>query len=300
MRRAGDHAGEDRRRRRPAAGFTLLELVLAMLVLALLVGMVFMTAQTSLALGAEVVRKQNEEMLKSAFFDLLNRHFASIPGNAVFDLKAQDAGSHFLSDMTFQKVPMAFTWGGTEQVAAALQLSTVRRRDGFLSIVLRFYEEEILQDSGGQKVGAPLVKPFAEIVLLDDVRLFQWRVLDGRTMEWQDDWDIRGRLPLQVELLVAFGQHGEVIRQIFWLPPKANPEVVLRQLAQQPPAGAVPAPGTGTNTGTGTGTGAGTGTAPGTGGNVKLNIPPGNPVGVGGGGGGGGGGRPPRTRGGGR
>ncbi len=119
-----------RRNKSAAAGFSLLELVLAMLVLSLLVGMVFMTASTSLALGAGVVRKQNEEMLKSAFFDLLNRHFASIPGNAVFDLKAQDSGSHFTSDMTFQKVPLAFTWGGTEQVAAALQLSTVRRRDG--------------------------------------------------------------------------------------------------------------------------------------------------------------------------
>jgi len=171
-------------------------------------------------------------MLKSAFFDLLNRHFASLPGNAVFDLKAQDSGSHYTSDMTFQKVPLAFTWGGAEQVAAALQLSTVRRRGGFLSIVLRFFEDEILQDSGGQKVGAPLVKPFAEIVLLDDVRLCEWRVLDGQTMEWGYDWDIRGRMPLQVELLIAFGQNGEVIRQVFWLPPKANPEVVLRQLTQ--------------------------------------------------------------------
>ena len=49
------------RGRGPSAGFSLLELVLAMLVFSLLIGMVFTTARTSLQLSNEVIRSQNED-----------------------------------------------------------------------------------------------------------------------------------------------------------------------------------------------------------------------------------------------
>ena len=90
-------------------GFTLLELVIAMGLLAILVGMVFTTARTSLALGNTIVETQNEEMLHQAFFELLNRRFTSLPGNTRFDLKVQDSGSHYISDLTLQNVPLSFS-----------------------------------------------------------------------------------------------------------------------------------------------------------------------------------------------
>ena len=51
-------------------------------------------------------------------------------------------------------------------------------------------------------------------------------------MEWQFDWDMQGRLPLQIELTLAIGAKGEEIRQVFWVPPKQNPEVLMRQMQQ--------------------------------------------------------------------
>jgi prepilin-type N-terminal cleavage/methylation domain-containing protein len=218
---------------RPARrrGFTLLELVLAMLVMALLAGMIFGTATANMELSNTVVKRQNEESVKTAFFELLNNRLGSLPGNTRMELKSNDAGSHYLSDLTLQNVPLAFSWGGAEKVAKAVQLSTVQRRDGFLDIVLRYYEEEILQDSDNQQTNAS-VEPFAEVVLLEDVRTFEWRVLDGRTMEWNYDWDLVGRLPLQMELTIALGAEGDFIRQIFWITPKQDPEVMMRQLQQ--------------------------------------------------------------------
>lgn len=213
-------------------GFTLLELVLAMLILALLVGMIFGSATANLELSSTVIRNQNENSEKTAFFELLSRRLESLPGNARLELISNDTGTHYLSDLTLQNVPLAFTWGGTEQVAKAVQISTVKRRDNYLDIVLRYYEEEILQDSDNAQTNLDN-EPFAEVVLLEDVRLFEWRLLDGRTMDWQYDWDLVGRLPLQMELTIAFGSEGEVIRQIFWITPKQDPEVMMRQLQQQ-------------------------------------------------------------------
>jgi prepilin-type N-terminal cleavage/methylation domain-containing protein len=216
------------------SGFTLLELVMAMLLLTILIGMVFGIARTSLALGNTVVKSQNEEMLHQAFFGLLGQRFSALPGNTRLDLKVQNTSGQYLSDLTLQNVPLSFTWGGQPRIAKAVQLSTVRRRSGFLSIVLRYYENEVLPGSAALEGGKSQLDtaPFAEVELLDDVAFFEWRVLDGRSMEWQYDWDVQGRLPLQLELTLAFGAKGEEMRHIFWIAPKQNPEVVLRQLLQ--------------------------------------------------------------------
>lgn len=215
------------------SGFTLLELVISMLLLTIIVGMVFGVARTSLALGNTIVRTQNEEMERQAFVELLSQRFSALPGNTRLDLKVEDSGAHYLSDLTLQNVPMSFTWGGQERIAKAVQLSTVKKRSGFLDIVLRYYENEILEGSESTFGSSVLDKePFAEIVLLEDVAYFEWRVLDGRLLEWQYDWEIQGRLPLQLELTMAIGAKGEEIRQVFWLPPKQNPEIAMRQLGQ--------------------------------------------------------------------
>ena len=219
-------------------GFTLLELVLALLVLSLLIGMVFYTFSANIQLGNTIAENQNEESERNAFLDMMKKLFGTLPGNTRMELVSKDAGRQYLSDLTLQNVPMAFTWGNTEKIAKAVQISTVQRRDGYLDIVLKYYEEEILQDSDNQQVNQD-VKPFAELVLLEDVRTFEWVVLDGRTMEPAYDWDLVGRLPLQMELTIAFGAQGDFMKQTFWIPPKQDPEVMMRQLQQQ---GAQPTP----------------------------------------------------------
>jgi len=242
------------------AGFTLLELVIALGLLSIIVGMVFGIARTSLSLGNTIVRTQNEEMERQAFMDLLGQRFSALPGNTRLELKSEESGGRYLSDLTLQNVPLSFTWGGEERIAKAVQLSTVRRRSGFIDIVLRYYENEILEGSESTFGASALSKePFAEIVLLTDVAYFEWRALDGRALEWQYDWEVQGRLPLQLELVMAIGAKGEEMRQVFWLPPKQNPEVMMRQLAQ-PGANEVP----------------GGGGAPGAGGGITVPIPGGS------------------------
>lgn len=218
-------------------GFTLLETVISFALFALLIGMVMGLASQNIGLGRDVVDKQNEVSTQEAFIQFLGRQFSAIPGNARIELTSEDNGAQYLSDLTIQNVPLSFNWGSTERVAKAIQLSTERRRDGLLDIVIRYYEDEILEatEELGDISDSLDNEPFAEVVLLEDVYAFEWQVLDGRTMEWQYDWDLVGRLPLQMELVYATNR-DEVetpIRQIFWITPKQNPEVMMRQLQQQ-------------------------------------------------------------------
>ena len=215
------------------SGFTMLEVVIALGLMAILIGMIFSTARSSLLLGNRIVETQNEEMLNQAFFELLHQRFSSLPGNTRLQLKADDAGSHYLSDLTLQNVPLSFTWGGQARTAKAVQISTVKKRSNNVDIVLRYYENEILEDSASTaKKSAGENKPFAEIVLLSEVTRFEWRVLDERSMEWDYDWDFQGRLPLQLELTMVKNAKDEEIREIFWIPAKVNPQTRINQTMQ--------------------------------------------------------------------
>lgn len=220
-------------------GFTLLELVISLGLIALLFGMVFATSRAALQLGNNIVKTQNEEMLHQAFFDLLEKRFSTLPGNTRFDLKVTDTATHYLSDLTLENVPLSFTWGNQERTAQAVQLSTVMRRSGYLDIVLRYYENPIIETTSTSSSGSGFRSfsaeetPFAEIVLLTDVRYFEWRVLDPTKIEYEYEWEESVKLPIHLELTMAFGAEGEPIRHIFWLPPKQNPEVFMRQLQLQ-------------------------------------------------------------------
>ena len=197
--------------------------------------MIFTTSYSTLALGNNVVKTQNEEMLHQAFFDFLENSLSALPGNTRMELTTTDSGTHYLTDLTLQNVPLTFTWGGEERTAKAIRLSTVKKRSGFIDIVLSYYENEIIEEDSSRSGGTSSrsdEKPFAEIVLLTDVAYFEWRLLDGRTMEYQYEWDLPGRLPLQMELICAFGADGGEIRHVFWIPPRQNPEVFMRQLQQ--------------------------------------------------------------------
>lgn len=219
-------------------GFTLLEVVVSIGLLAMLIAMAMTLASQNIALGRVTVEKQAEVSVDQAFMELLSRQFSSLPGNARLELTSEDVGRRYLSNLTLQNVPMTFTWGGEERVAKAVRITTVPRRGDTVNVVLQYFETEILEGTteSGEPVRVDDAEPFAEVVLLEDVFIFEWEVLDGRTLEWFYDWDLVGRLPLQLRLSYVphpgMDVQTDTIRHIFWITPKQNPEVVMRQMQQ--------------------------------------------------------------------
>lgn len=226
-------------------GFTLLEVVIALGLMGMLVGMIFRVARSSMQLSQTVVEEQSATMERSAFFNLLKHHFEQIPGNAVLRLESYDSRggstSRSLFTLTFQNVPMSFNWGETPMTAEAIELATVEQRDGFVDVVLRFYDEKILEDS--TSTGNDDVEPVAVITLVEDLWMCDCEVVDGRTLEYLTEWDNNGQLPLQVRFYCRFDPTADIVQQTFWVVPKQNPEVVFRQIMQQNPAGPEVAPG---------------------------------------------------------
>lgn len=229
-----DASTNHRIRNAVCGGYLLLEVVLALGVASLVIGAVFSLASGALSISETIAEEGRDQIAHETFLSFIGRNFEKLPGNAVLDLKSEDSGSHYVSDMTFQNVPTSFGWAGQTISAEAVQLSAVLRRDGDLDVVLRYYEEPVLDDS--DSTADVNAEPIAEITLLRDVWRFEWRVLDGRTMEWDYEWDIRGRMPLQLELNVVFHRNGDEVVHYFWIPPKTNPETILAS-QRRPAAG---------------------------------------------------------------
>lgn len=223
------------RRLRARGGYLLLEVVLALGVAVLVLSGVFALAAGALSISETIADEGRAQISQETFLTFLEKNFEELPGNAVVDLKAKDHGSHFLSEITFQNVPISFSWAGQTLSPEAIQLATVLRADGTLDIVLRYFDEEILDETADSP--ALQADPVAEIVLLRNVWRFEWRVLDGRTMEWDYEWDIRGRMPLQLELNAVFHRDGEEVVHYFWIPPKVNPETIINSNNRLPGGG---------------------------------------------------------------
>ena len=224
--------------RRQRRGVLLLEAVLALAIAGMLLVSIMWIVDGALDMSNGMAEDGRQHMTQEAFLTFLSRNFNQLPGNAEVQLERQDAGTHFLSDLTFQNVPTSFSWSGQAISAEAVQISTVPTRSGDLDIVLRYYEEAILDDSDSTaNVNA---EPVAEIVLLRDVFWFEWWARDGRSLDYTEIWDVRGRLPVQLELRVKFDENSEEIVHHFWIPPKLNPETVMRSQRRAAPTARQP------------------------------------------------------------
>lgn len=253
-------------RRTRRNGFTLIEVVIALGLMAALVLMCGRLASANLQLANGIGVQQKENTIRESFFDLLKMQFANLPGNARMKLTYQKGAQPYLYSLVLQNVPTAFTWGGNESVAKAVEITTVKQRDGMLRVVMRYFENEIISDE--EAVASDREEPFAEITLMEDLRFFEWRVMDARAgSEWQEDWDLQGRMPLKLELVTAQGAYGDELRQVFWIVPKVSPQQIIRNMS-----------GGQLQNGGGGGGGQGSGGG-GAGGGTNIQIPvPGNPV----------------------
>ena len=227
-------------RRKERRGILLLEAVLALAIAGILLVSIMWIVDGALQMSNEMADDGREHMTQEALINFLDRNFSQLPGNAEVELERQDAGSHFLSDLTFQNVPTSFSWSGQAISAEAVQLSTIPTRSGDLDVVLRYYEEAILDDS--DSTADVNAEPVAEITLLKDVFFFEWWARDGRALGddaqgYTETWDVRGRLPIQMELRVKFDENSDEIVHHFWLPPKLNPESVVRSQRRAAPQG---------------------------------------------------------------
>jgi len=214
----------------PQKGYLLIEVVLAMGLAAGLLTGIFAIATGSLRLAQGIVDEGRSQTKREAFLGFLARSFEQLPGNTVIELETRETAQRFLPRMVIQNAPTSFAFDGLPISAQAIVLTTVPVPSGGVNVVLEYYEEPLLDDD--QQLAEGQQEPAGTIILYRDIWRFELRVLDSRTLELISDWDIQGRLPLQVELNAVFDAQGEEVIHHFWIPPKASPVTLTEGLSQ--------------------------------------------------------------------
>jgi len=205
-----------------------MEVILALGIAAALLSGIFAIASGSLSLADKIVTEGRAEGRRESFLNFLERNFEELPGNAEIELQTRETASRFLPTLTIQNAPASFAFEGLPISAQAIVISTVPVPSGGVNVVLDYYEEPLLDNDEGLATEGQ--EPSGSVILYRDIWRFELRALDQRTNEWISDWDLRGRLPLQVELNAVFDPEGEEVIHYFWIPSKTSPATLVRGL----------------------------------------------------------------------
>lgn len=220
-------------RNRSAAGFTLLEMVLGLTILAMLSGTVYSIISGAVQTAAKMRISQGENDQVSHFIRLCRQSFQSLPSTAGVTIKTADTSSGF-PELTISGAPEIFSFGpnpisykdtviGLRPDAAATEAA----EDGQPVFNLSITREDIVPADPGQ--GSALVRAGGEellepdeqgrvwMPLLANVASLTWRAYKNDDEQWLDEWD-GADLPLLVEMNLQLSGRSLPIRAVYTLP----------------------------------------------------------------------------------
>ena len=225
-----------------SAGFTLIEVVLGIALLALLFGGIFAVARGALQISAEVTENQQYSMRIHSYLELLRRTFEEMPGNGKVELRPL-SGRGVESEVAFVEYPLAFAWSGVPAGSPVTVFQTTRGPSGWLQSRIYYLDEEMADqylENGNVDSAAP------NLLIMDEIKMLQWRFYDQRTDEWMTEWDYTSNTrPSLIELNVEFLDGSNPVAVIFWIPTVVNPEQIARSLNTSRGGGGGAVPGRG-------------------------------------------------------
>ncbi len=207
-----------------ARGFTLLEIMLALFVFALLVGGVFSIAAGTTQLADEMEQEHERDAQLNRFGEFCGHLFRSLDGTARVRLRARQNGGQYLGQLAVQNAPQVFA-GAVPVEDGITSLESEETPGGFLRVVLKTSapENERTSTAGGTR-----------LVLLENVARCDWRFFNPSSSQWESVWNeslpltavssvpaenaVAARRPGLIELTLAIGADAPR-RFVFWTPP---------------------------------------------------------------------------------
>jgi hypothetical protein len=193
-----------------AAGYLLLEVLLALAILSIVVVMVFQIIQTTLRTTSEINFLQMQQRKVDGICELLRRNFVSMPQTCVFQTRIQKGSMELL----FRYAPFSFSWTKPGAKFGTVVISSRPQSDGRFAL-------SVLEDSG--KAAESYVDSGVErkgdwVPLITDVERLSWRFYDSRTGKWSADWPDSALKPNLVEITFKLAGRDHLERGVFRWP----------------------------------------------------------------------------------
>lgn len=222
-RAAGVVAGRRARR----AGFTLLEMVVALSVFIIIISGVFSISKGTMELSADMTEAQERSMIRQNFIEYLRESFRRLPGDAEINLEVSASRGAYVPSISVFNGGDAFSPGPAIAPDASVELYAEEMPGGSLRVGVRLYDaDETSQRRSNLGLAPKKRKPGPNDVvlpLIEHVSKFEWQFYNPQSQKWENNWKQGGR-PLFAELQFALDD-GQVSRSVFWIPPimKRNP-----------------------------------------------------------------------------
>ena len=198
------------RERGQSSGYLLLEVLLALAVLTLVVGMVFRIIQTTVKVTADINFLQTQQRKVDGISELLRRNFDSMPGTCVFQTRKVNGSL----ELIFRYAPFSFSWVRAGANFGTVVLASRPQPDGRLAL-------SVLQEGGNaldSYIDAGNEKKAEWFPLMNDVEQLSWRFYSAVTGKWLSDWPDIATKPNLVELNFKLAGRNHTERCVFRWP----------------------------------------------------------------------------------
>lgn len=198
------------------AGFTLFEVIMALMILGLLSGAVYSIATAALETSKSVMTEQSSARRLEAFLRITRDAFLNLPADANLSLRmSQSSSGAPVPELVFMET--SGTFGVPSLGGGSLILAARPRADGARTFsILRVPKD--LDTSTMER----FVAKGDWIPLLPKVSRVKWFFFNGN--EWVEEWPQGGGRPQMVRLQFSYDPMGGTPIDVqFWIPPLAPP-----------------------------------------------------------------------------
>ncbi|SDU06608.1 prepilin-type N-terminal cleavage/methylation domain-containing protein [Verrucomicrobium sp. GAS474] len=190
-------------------GFTLLEVMLALAVFAVVAGGLFGTIRGMMKATATLREAQRDANGIYGVFELCRRTFAALPSAATILSTATDGATPLPYELVLENASSAFIFGDRAFFYGEIAMTAHTEGDGTLTLGVEYRR---IDTTTGLAMPNPLWLP-----LLTNLKEMQWHYYDATAESWEDTWTETTR-PALVQLTLMHGDDPREWTQTFWLP----------------------------------------------------------------------------------
>lgn len=206
--------------RTSAAGFTLLEIVIALAVFLIIMAGVFAIAKGSMELSSELTQTQERAMTRQNFIEFLRTSFRRLPGEAEITLSLENQRGTYVPTINIFNGGDAFSPGPSQPPESSVELFSQQMAGDYMRVGLRILDDQQTQaQRSGRAPRRSGTGAAAEAVLplIERVARFEWKFYNPGTQRWEETWKPPAR-PLFAELSLMLDD-AIPTRMVFWIPP---------------------------------------------------------------------------------
>ncbi|WP_411828016.1 type II secretion system protein [Luteolibacter sp. AS25] len=191
-------------------GFTLLELVLALGILAILTASIFSVVGSVLGLTSALVSEQKREARLDDFENYIEFALRQSAGDSQFQL-SQDTLNTNIQSFFITNSHIPYPSQNKETIAFTSEFRTEIAPGGLLQVLQYHYPEE--SDPSASEFTVP-----DGILLLKELTYCQWQFYDPTINDWVSEWGTEKGRPRQIRFLYQTEGMEFVFTKSIWLP----------------------------------------------------------------------------------